>query len=95
MTNTRVFNAVHLVCLLVTSFFAYYLAIWMLNLIDFDKTYATLLVLHTSPRFYLTILLCFGIAFVLDMFIVAAKFNLTTTPSDYLRNLVGKKKAVL
>lgn len=48
-------------------------------------------VLHTSPLFYLTVLLVGGGTFVIDMFIHAFQFNLQTSPQDFLRKVVSRK----
>lgn len=68
--------------------------IWVMNYMTFDKTYATVVMLHQTPIFYLTVFLCAGAAFCIDFFLAAIDFNLLTTPSDYLRKLVKNKQKI-
>jgi hypothetical protein len=42
----------------------------------------------------LTVLVCVGLTFAIDLFITAAKFNFLTSPSDFLRAIVKNKQKI-
>ncbi len=90
----RLFNIVNVVCLGLLSIGIYYLFVWVMNYMTFDHTYATIVMLHQTPIFYLTVLMCIGACFALDFFIAALEFNIFTTPTDFLRALVKNKQKI-
>jgi hypothetical protein len=72
----------------------YYAFVWICNYVYISKTYATVIEMHKSPQFYLTIFLCVGFCFMVDLFITSYKFNFFTTPTDFLRTIVAQKKKI-
>lgn len=81
MNFIRFYTYIHLIALLVLSFLVYYGYMWISNYVEYSHTYATIVTVHKSPLFYLTVLLCIGMTFVVDMFINAYEFNVNTNPS--------------
>lgn len=61
---------------------------WVTNYMSFSKTYASIVPLHESYLYYLTILICVGLCIAVDYFISALQFNLFPSPSDFLRTIV-------
>ena len=72
----------------VLSLDVYIVYMWVTNYMSFSKTYASIVPLHQSYLYYLTVLLCVGLCFFVDYFISAIQFNLFPTPSDFLRTVV-------
>ncbi len=44
-----------------------------------------------SPNFYLTVLLCTGLCYTVDVFIISFQFNFCTSPADLLRQAFSNK----
>jgi hypothetical protein len=43
------------------------------------------------PIYYLVVFWCVGFAFMIDLFIAGYRFNIITSPSDFLRYIVSNK----
>lgn len=67
----RFYTIFHFIAIFLCSFLVYYSYVWVSNYLTFSYTYSMIGVLHTSPLFYLTVLLVGGGTFVIDMFIHA------------------------
>mmetsp|Transcript_36051 Transcript_36051/g.35655 ORF Transcript_36051/g.35655 Transcript_36051/m.35655 type:complete len:117 (-) Transcript_36051:17-367(-) len=63
----------------------------MSDSIQFSYTYQTSVMLHTSPLFYLTVLICVGFTFSIDLFIETVKVNLLGRPSAFIRKEINTK----
>lgn len=64
---------------------------WVSNRVATSDTYLVVLVLHQSRLYYLTVLLCSGLTFMVDLFYKGVMFNIFTSPTDFLRYLVNNK----
>ena len=82
------------IAIFLLSIAIYYAFVWIANLMSISKTYVTVLQLHNSPQFYLTVFLCVGTCFIVDLFITSFKFNFLTTPTDFLRTMVAQGKKI-
>ena len=91
---TRHYTWVNFVCLSALSVALYYIFVWVCNNLSISKTEGTIVMLHKSPLFYLTVLLLIGLTFMVDLFITGFKFNFCQSPSDFLREKVNKKKNI-
>jgi hypothetical protein len=69
----------------------YYLSIWILDKMYFSYTYATVLELHLTDLYYLTVIFCVGLCFTVDLFFRGFIFNFLTSPTDFLRTIVNRK----
>lgn len=90
----RYFTYVNFICILGLSLGVYYAFMWIVNGLSFSKTYASITLIHESPLYFLTIFLCVGLTFAVDLFLKGIEFNVNTSPSDYLRYLVSNKMNV-
>jgi hypothetical protein len=81
----RYYTAYSWIAILLLSIFVYYAFMWACNWLSASNTYATIVEMHMSPLYYLTIGLCVMICFSIDLFIKAVFYNILTSPSDYLR----------
>ena len=95
MVNERFYSFLNLFTIFVLSIFIYYAFLWICNEMTFSHTYATALELHITPHYYLTVLLCTGLCFIVDLFKTSFTFNFLTSPTDYLRMLVNQGKKEL
>jgi hypothetical protein len=53
-----------------------------------------MVVIFTSPHYYLTVGICTILCYAIDLFIVAFMFNIRTKPEDLLRRVIGTKKNI-
>jgi len=81
----RYFTKYNFIAIFILSIFIYYAFVWACNYFTASKTYATILEMHYSPLYYLTIGLCVMLCFSIDLFYRGFHFNILTTPSDFLR----------
>jgi hypothetical protein len=91
MVQMRYFTNQNFGTILFLSVGVYYAFMWVCNILEISWTFATILEMHMSHLYYLTLGLCIGLCFVVDLFIRAFEFNLMTTPSDLLRELASTK----
>jgi len=61
---------------------------WGSNYTGFSNTYMSMGTIFSSPHYYLTVVLCVGFCYILDLFFEAWKFEITTNPTDYLRKII-------
>lgn len=89
----RYFCFMNILALVPLSVLIYYAFVWAASYVPISNTYATVVELHKSPLFYLTVFLIVGFCYVVDLFMVSFKFNFLTNPTDFLRtiNSQGKK----
>lgn len=87
----RSFTFWNFFAILLTSLGVYYGFMWGCNWLDISKTYASIIEMHMTPLYYLTIGLCVVLCFAVDLFQRAFYFNFLTIPSDLLRKIVKKK----
>lgn len=90
--SERLFNIFSILSLTAFSVMLYYIYNWVSNYLTFSKTYLTAEQLHVTPIFYLTILLCAGIALVVDLAIETIKIEFLGLPSEYMRTMLNKHK---
>ena len=91
MVCTRYYTFWNFLAIFILSFGIYYAYMWIANWLTFDKTYASIIEMHKSPLFYLTIGLCCILCFSVDLFLNSFKFNFFPSPSDFLRDLIKNK----
>lgn len=89
MVQMRYFTWYSWLAILGLSIGIYYAFMWACNWLSPSKTYATILEMHKSPLYYLTVGLCVMICFAVDLFLKGVSFNILTSPSDYLRSVVS------
>lgn len=89
MVFMRFYSVWNFVSIFLLSLSVYYAFMWIANLVSFSWTYLTIMELHLTPLYYLTVLLCAGACFVADLFITGYQFNFLTTPTDFLRSVVN------
>lgn len=85
----RYFTGYSWLAILVLSVGIYYAFMWACNWLSPSKTYATIIEMHMSPLYYLTCGLCIMICFSIDLFFKGVSFNILTSPSDYLREIIS------
>jgi hypothetical protein len=90
----RYYTIVNFIAIFVLSLGIYYAFMWIVNGLTFSKTYASITLIHESPLYFLTIFLCVGLTFVVDLFLKGIEFNMTTSPSDFLRKVVSRKEDI-
>ena len=95
MVWERFYSWLNLFTIFALSVFIYYAFIWICDQMTFSHTYVTVLEMHLSPHYYLTVLLCTGLCFIVDYFKTSFIFNFFCSPTDYLRSLVNQGKRVL
>ena len=93
--TTRWFTWITFCNIFLLSIFLYYGYTWFANYMSYSKTYGTSATMHTSPLFYLSIILWVGAAFVIDLFIETIKVNLMDRPASYVRKILANKGQVL
>ena len=91
----RYFTGYSWLAILGLSIGIYYAFMWACNWLTPSNTYATILEMHKSPLYYLTVGLCVMICFAVDLFLTGVSFNILTSPSDYLRSVVSSGKRSL
>ena len=89
MVQMRFFTKWNFLCIFVLSIGIYYAFMWACNYLTLSNTYGTILEMHHSPLYYLTIGICVMLCFGFDLFFRGLSFNITTNPSDFLRNVVS------
>jgi len=88
MVQMRYFTKYNFIAIFLLSICIYYAFVWACNYFTASNTYATILVMHHSPLYYLTIGLCVMLCFSIDLFYRGVYFNILTSPSDFLRSIV-------
>lgn len=91
---TRFFTWFHLIGISFLSLGLYYAYMWVSNFLGFSYTYATIPELHETCLYYLTVFLCVGTTFIVDLFIASFKFTIFPSPSEYLRALINRKQDI-
>lgn len=92
--QSRFFCILNIITFLVLSILVYFGYQWVSNYMSFSNTYLAIPVMYSSPLFYLTVLFCTGLCFIVDLFVTSFKFNFLTTPACFLRNVVSKKQDI-
>ena len=90
MVQMRYFTKYNFLAIFILSMGIYYAFVWLCNYLPLSNTYGTILEMHLSPLYYLTIGLCVMLCFAIDLFYRSVHFNILTTPSDFLRLVVSK-----
>src|SRR5688500_11553096 len=90
MVFVRYFTYVNFICIFGLSLGVYYAFMWIANSVTFFNTYSSMFLIHKSPLYFLTIFLCVGLTFVVDLFLAGIKFNIYTSPADFLRKIVSR-----
>lgn len=91
MVSMRYFTTANFVAIFGLSLGIYYAFMWVLGDMTFSSTYASITLINESPQYFLTIFLCVGITFAVDIFLKVIEFEWFTTPSDFLRKIVSRK----
>jgi hypothetical protein len=91
MVQMRYFTSYNFITIFILSIGIYYAFVWVCNYLPATNTYATIVEMHKSPIYYLTIGFCVMLCFAIDLFYRSIYFNILTSPSDFLRFVVSKK----
>lgn len=91
MVQMRTFTWWNFTAIAILSLGIYYAFVWACNFLEFSNTFATIMEMHRSPLYYLTIGLCVMLCFSVDLFLRGLFFNVLVSPSDFLRNIVSEK----
>jgi hypothetical protein len=83
--NSRFFCIMNILTILFLSIAIYFGYLWIADMMSFSYTNYTMVETFKSPNFYFTILLTTGTCFIVDLFVIAFKFNFCTSPADLLR----------
>jgi hypothetical protein len=75
-------NILTIIFLSIVIYFGY---IWVADSMSWSYTQYTMVELFKSPNFYFTVLLCTGLCYIVDLFIISFQFNFCTSPPDLLR----------
>ena len=75
MVFQRFFTVWSFIAIFLLSMGVYYAFMWACNWVSISNTHATILQLHSTLLYYLTILLCVGLCFSVDLFHRAFIFN--------------------
>jgi hypothetical protein len=86
-TVSRSFTIWNMLAFSVTSIGFYVAYMWASNYIG-DKMDDAVLQAHTSPLYYLSVLLCIGICFSFDYFVQSFNMLAKPNPSEFLRRLI-------
>ena len=89
MVQMRYFTGYSWLAILGLSIGIYYAFMWACNWLSPSNTYATILEMHKSPLYYLIIGLCVMGCFGVDLFFTGVDFNILTSPSDFLRQVIS------
>lgn len=68
MVQMRHFTRANWVAILVLSIGIYYAFMWVCNYLEVSWTFATILEMHLSQLYYLTIGMCVMLCFAVDLF---------------------------
>lgn len=85
MVQMKYFTTWNFITIIVLSVGIYYAFMWACNYIVLSWTYASIMQMHQSHIYYLTIGLCVALCFIVDLGIRAYYFNILTSPVDHLR----------
>lgn len=69
MVFMRYYSNGNLIAIFLLSLTVYYAFIWIANLVSVTYTYQTMIPLHRSPHYFLTVFLCSGTCFIVELFI--------------------------
>lgn len=84
--TTRAFNPILTAAFVIPSILFYLGFMWTTNWYG-DKLENSILHSHHSPLFYLTVILCVGLCFVVDYFLHGFTTLAIPTPSQYIRRV--------
>lgn len=90
----RWLNFFNLLAIFVLSILLYYAYTWVANYMTYSYTYHTSVILHSTPLFYLSVLLCVGVAVGVDLFIETVKVNLLGRPTTFIRKEINDNGSV-
>lgn len=91
MDQMRYFVWQSFLAILVLSLGIYYAFMWVCNYLASTNTYGTIPEIHLGANYYLTIGVCVVACYSVDLLFTALKFNVWTSPPDFLRALVQKR----
>jgi len=91
MDQMRYFVWQSFLAIIVLSFGIYYAFMWTCNYLSSTNTFATIPVIHMGANYYLTIGICVVACYSVDLLVTGLRFNVWTSPPDFLRALVQKK----
>lgn len=94
MVFIRYYTVFNFIAIFALSLGIYYAFMWVAGNMTFFKTYASIAQIHDTPLYFLTIFLCVGLTFSVDLFLTGIKYNIYTSPSDFLRTIVSRKLKV-
>jgi hypothetical protein len=66
--------------------------VWFSDIWDVSRVQNSVVELHRTPIFWLTLLLVGGLLFCVDLLIEYLRFNNSTNGSDYTRLFLNSKK---
>jgi magnesium-transporting ATPase (P-type) len=85
IVESRYFTYLNAIAIFPAALLLYIAFMWASNYLEFMKTEAAIVELHSSSGFYLTVLVCVVLAFAIDFSIMAYRVLIKQTPADFLR----------
>jgi hypothetical protein len=92
MLTSRYFTWLNLCCIFFLSLGIYFIYVWGSNYTGFSATYQSIPTIFQSSHYYLSVIVCVGFCFLIDLLVQAWRFEISTNPTDYLRKLIAYEK---
>jgi len=94
MLTSRYFTWLNLFCIFFMSLGVYFIYVWGSNYTGFSQTYQSIPMIFQSPHYYLTVFVCVMFCYLIDLLVEAWRFEIKTTPTNFLRRLIKFEKAM-
>lgn len=88
MLTSRYFTWLNLFCIFFMSLGIYFVYVWASNYTGFSATYQSIQMIFQSPHYYLSVFVCVKLCYLIDLLVEAWRFEINTTPTDYLRRII-------
>ena len=95
MVFERFYCWINIVSISICSLGIYFLYVFASNWTGFSNTHASMQVIFVTSNMYLSVLLCVGLAYFLDIFKRAFVFSFKPTPTDYLKRAIKSNQKSL
>jgi hypothetical protein len=94
MLTSRYFTWLNLFCIFIMSLGVYFVYVWASNYTGFSATYQSIPMIFQSPHYYLTVFVCVMFCYLVDLLVEAWRFEIKTTPTNFLRRLIKFEKGM-
>jgi Phospholipid-translocating P-type ATPase C-terminal len=92
MLTSRYFTWLNLFCIFFMSLGIYFAYVWGSNYTSFSGTYQSIQMIFSSPHYYLSVFVCVSFCYLIDLLIEAWRFEIKTSPTNFLRKLIHLDK---